>query len=109
MDREASPTAAIIDRQGVKSTESRGPCGYDVGKKVKGPKRHTRDDTVSGIQDRHGAGVGTCGALVRSPSLLSSSLKVPTLERRSQTPLASLSMIASGRLRRRRWVRLDRT
>src|SRR6516164_3415650 len=42
--REASPTAAIIDSQSVKSAEKGGACidppGYDAGKKVKGKKRH---------------------------------------------------------------------
>ncbi len=42
--REASPTAAIIDSQSVKSAEKRGrtidPSGYDAGKKIKGKKRH---------------------------------------------------------------------
>jgi len=67
-ERAASPTAAIIDAQSVKSAEKGGahidPYGYDAGKKVKGKKRHVLVDTqglmlhaivtAADIQDRDG-------------------------------------------------------
>jgi transposase len=64
--REASPSAAIIDSQSVKTTEAGGPRGYDAGKKINGRKRHALVDTEgrallvephpASIQDRDGGG-----------------------------------------------------
>jgi putative transposase len=63
--RKRQPSAAIIDSQSVKSTETSDERGYDAGKKVNGRKRHILVDTIglllmvmvlpADIQDRDGA------------------------------------------------------
>jgi putative transposase len=64
--REASPTAAVIDTQSVKTRESGGPRGWDAAKRLKGRKRHVAVDTdglllgvlvhAADIQDADGLG-----------------------------------------------------
>lgn len=63
--KKAEPTAAIIDSQSTKTTETPGERGYDAGKKVNGRKRHLVVDTLgllllvavtaASVQDRDGA------------------------------------------------------
>jgi putative transposase len=63
--RKPEPSAAILDSQSVKTTETPGIRGYDAAKKINGRKRHILVDTIGlmlmvvvhtvNIQDRDGA------------------------------------------------------
>ena len=75
--RNRHASAAILDSQSVKSTETSDERGYDAGKKINGRKRHLLVDTIglillvmvlpANIQDRDGARQLLAAFFARSP------------------------------------------
>jgi Transposase DDE domain len=77
--RHASPSAAVIDTQSVKTTEADSPRGCDAGKNISGRKRHALVDTdgrglelqvyAASVQDRDGVPAVLQAVNARLPSL----------------------------------------
>lgn len=77
--RSADPTAAVLDSQSTRGSAQGGATGLDVGKKVKGRKRHLLVDTLglllavvvtaANVQDRDGAYPLVAAGMSKYPSL----------------------------------------
>ena len=80
VERNAQPSAAIIDSQSTRSSPQGGVHGYDAGKKVKGRKRHLVVDTLglllavnvtaASVQDRDAAPAAVAYACERHQTIV---------------------------------------
>jgi transposase len=78
-ERDANPTATVIDSQSVRTSAQGGPRGFDANKKIKGRKRHIATDTLglllavvvtaASVQDRDVGPAVLDAALARYPTL----------------------------------------
>jgi transposase len=78
-DRNAAPTAAVLDAQSTRSSPQGGEHGFDAGKKVKGRKRNLVVDTLglllavtvtaASVQDRDAAHAVVAAAKEKYPSM----------------------------------------
>jgi transposase len=79
IERNAEPTAAVIDSQSNRISPQGGDSGFDAGKKVKGRKRHVVVDTLglvlavsvtaASVQDRDGAPTAVAQACSKYPTI----------------------------------------
>lgn len=79
LEREPSPTAAVLDAQSTRHSPQGGEAGYDAGKKVKGRKRNLVVDTLglllavvvtaASVQDREAALPAMAAACGKYPTL----------------------------------------
>jgi len=78
-ERDAMPSAAVLDAQSTRSSPQGGPSGYDAGKKVKGRKRNLVVDTLglllavsvcaANLQDRDAGTEAVASAVEKYPTV----------------------------------------
>ncbi|ROO30485.1 transposase IS4 [Salinisphaera orenii MK-B5] len=81
MDRQASPTRAVIDSQSSRHSPQGGEAGFDANKKIKGRKRHMVTDTLglvlavsvsaACVSDRNALASTMDAALAKHPQITS--------------------------------------